>query len=267
MWSLVRAAATLSLSLSLSLSLAILIVASPVGAQGRRRGTTTRRDTVTEEAREGVSARDAEEARRLFAAGMTAIDQGLWADALGSFQRAYELTRVPSALRNVALALRALGRHRAARDAFAQLLRDHALDPTTRHDVETLRDEEIARLAVLEVAGLELQPGALLRLDGEPLTDDGARPLRVEVDPATHVLVAEREGYERFVWQGELLEGGRRRVELVLRPIGAPGDDTLLHVLLVASAIVAVGVAASVVGWWAWNEERLQPSYPQRFTL
>lgn len=214
-----------------------------------------------------MASRDAAEARRLFIQGTQAIEAGLWADAIESFERAYELTNAPSALRNVALALRALGRHREARDAFDRLLRDHQLDPDTRRDIEALRAAEAARLVALVIEGLDDADGVVLHLDGSEVRDTGARPLELELDPATHVLVAERVGFQRFVWEGELADGGRREVTLLFTPLVGPTDDTWWHVLLASSAVVLVGVAAAVAGWALWQDAQVDPSYAIRVSL
>ncbi len=245
-------------------SLVWLLDPGVADAQRERRG---RRVPAAEAPAPPPPSRDAEEGRRLFIAGTQAVEAGLWADAIESFERAYELTNAPSALRNVALALRALGRHREARDAFERLLREHTLDPETRRDLETLRAEEAARLGALVVEGLDDAEAAILHLDGAALADTGARPLELELDPATHVLVAERVGFQRFVWEGEISEGARRRVEVVFAPLVAPADDTWWHVLLASSAAVLVGVAGVVTGWALWQDAQVSPSYALRVSL
>ncbi len=249
----------------LVLFLAVLASSPGLARAQRGRGSEPRRAREASATREAATP-EAEEARRLFAAGLEAIERGLWAEALGAFERAYRLTRVPSALRNVALALRGLGRHREARDAFATLLREHALDPEARREVLSLRDEEQARLAHLSIAGLERGEGIRLRLDGEPLSDDGRRPLLVELDPTAHALVAELVGFDPFVWEGTLAEGSSTRLELVFTPT-ARSDDTLLHVALGVGGALLVAIAASVVGYVAWDDGRVEPSFARRISL
>src|SRR3972149_6272050 len=78
-----------------------------------------------------------QEARSLFLSGSSAVEAGRRAGALQSFERAYELAGVSAALYNAATALRSLGRHRDARDAFLQLLSAHGdLDANLRREAD-----------------------------------------------------------------------------------------------------------------------------------
>lgn len=211
-----------------------------------------------------LSDAEREEARALFVAGSAAVESGRWADAVGSFERAYQLTRAPSALYNLAVALRALGRHREARDAFARLLGEHELDDSMRARATTMRQEEAARVAVLELVGLDDRPGTTLRFDGRDVPDPGERPVRIETDAGSHTLIAERAGFERFVWQGTLGDGAHETVRIALRP---SGDDTAVHVVLVVTAVVALAAGGAVLGWVLHEDAQVAPRYPQRVTL
>ncbi len=209
-----------------------------------------------------------EEARALFVAGSAAIENGRWSDAVSSFERAYAITGAPSALFNRAFALRALGRHREARDDFARLLTEHDLEASMRTDAERYLAEERARVAVLELAGLAEVPHAL-RLDGRDLADAGDRPLRLDLDAGEHSLTAEREGYEPFRWEGTLADGERRRLDVVLQPLAltleAPrGDDTAVHVVIVVAVIAALAAGGAVLGWTLQESAQVQPLYDRR---
>lgn len=251
-------------AVGLALAVCLASLGDPARAQ-RRRGRQAAAPTASEASEEAPPSIEVEVARRLFQEGMLAIEQGLWLEALTSFRGAYELTRAPSALQNVAIALRALGRHREARDAFATLLREHALDPDTRREITALRDEVMASLATLEIAGLERHPDARLRLDGSPIVDDGTRPLRLSLDPSAHALVAELAGHEPFFWEGTLGGGARTQIELEFLPL-ARSDDTALHVTLVVGGVVLAALVAGLVGFIVWDEGRVQPSYETRLS-
>lgn len=208
-----------------------------------------------------------EEARALFRAGSAAVEGGRWADAVSSFERAYELTGARSALYNLAMALRALGRHRDARDAFARLLRDHEIeDAELRRTAEQMRDEESARVAVLELVGLDETARHAIRFDGREVPDSGQRPVEIETDAGRHSLLADREGFSQFVWEGALGDGQRLSVRALFQPLAttARGDDTALHVVLVVAAIAAVGAGAGVVGWYLQEQAQVQPRFPMR---
>ncbi|WP_053238430.1 tetratricopeptide repeat protein [Sandaracinus amylolyticus] len=222
--------------------------------------------TRAQAARE-LSPAEVEEARALFVAGSAAVESGRWADAVSSFERAYEITGAPSALYNLGLALRALGRHRDARDAFDRLLTAHTLDDAElRREVEQMRTEEAARVAVLELVGLDADARHAIRFDGRDVADDGARPLDVETDAGAHTLIAEREGFRPFVWEGELADGERRAVRALFEPVAtaSASDDTALHVVLVVSAIAAVAAGGAILGYVLYEDAQVRPLYDQR---
>lgn len=209
-----------------------------------------------------------EEARALFAAGAAAVDGGRWADAIRSFERAYELTGAPSALYNLGLAFRALGRHRESRDAFDRLLRDHDLEGSARADAQHLRDEEAARVAVLELVGLAEDARHAIRLDGRDVIDSGQRPVRVEADAGPHTLVTELTGFRPFVWEGTLSDGEHLRVSVLLSPDAGPivaaGDDTAVHWVIALAVGAAVIAGGAVGGYYAWDAAQVRPLYDQR---
>ncbi len=208
-----------------------------------------------------------EEARALFVAGSAAVEGGRWADAVSSFERAYELTGARSALYNLAMALRALGRHRDARDAFVRLLRDHEItDADLRRTAEQMRDEEAARVAVLELVGLDDTARHAIRFDGREVDDTGARPIAIETDAGRHSLLADREGYSQFVWEGQLTDGQHVSVRALFQPVTRVGasDDTALHVVLVVATIAAVVAGGAAIGYLVYEGAQVRPLYPQQ---
>jgi len=167
------------------------------------------------------------EARALFIAGQAAVDSERWADAVDSFRRAYLLVHAPSALYNVAYALRALGRHRESRDAFEQLLTEHEnLSEQLLRDSRRYLEEERARVAVLMLMGLDPDSTYTVRLDGAGRADDGQRPLLVEADPGSHTLTVRAPGVDQpFVWEGEVSEGAHVRVPLRFEELATGGGE------------------------------------------
>ncbi|NOY94443.1 MAG: hypothetical protein GXP55_24975 [Deltaproteobacteria bacterium] len=167
------------------------------------------------------------EARALFIAGQAAVDSERWADAVDSFRRAYLLVHAPSALYNVAYALRALGRHRESRDAFEQLLTEHDnLSEQLLTDSRRYLEEERGRVAVLMLMGLDPDSTYTVRLDGTGRSDDGQRPLLVEADPGSHTLTVRAPGVDQpFVWEGEVTEGAHVRVPLHFEEPATGAED------------------------------------------
>jgi hypothetical protein len=221
---------------------------------------------------------DLAEARALFVAGAEAARAGRWSDAVVRFARAYELSRVPAALYNLAFALRALGRHVEARDAFEELLAEHsaALDPAMLAESQRLVVEERTRIATLYIDGLAPSRRHELRLDGARIPDEGTRPVRLEADPGQHTVMVGAEGFQPFVWEGALTDGEQRHLRASLKPEKVTTrierveveDDSLFESpvfwSIVGVALIAAGVG---VGIHLQNEAQLDPMSGRRYRL
>jgi len=214
------------------------------------------------------SERAIREARSLFVAGTAAVEAGRWADAVEKFERSYELSGVAAALYNAATALRALGRHHDARDAFDVLLRVHGgdLEDEMKRSAQTLREEEAARVAVLELGGLP-PPGELtVRLDGTLATDEGGRPLAIETDAGTHTLRVELPQHEAFLWDGRLRDGEHMALRVQLRRIvldDRSDDSNFFESPIfwgIAGGVLVVG--AVIVGLLLYDAQQLDPLSP-----
>lgn len=209
---------------------------------------------------------DIQEAQALFVAGGAAIDAGRWSDAIDNFSRAYALTCAPSALYNYGVALRALGRHREARDAFDRLLTEHPqVTGETRANAESYRREEAARVAVLELAGIdpELEPD--VSLDGRAVDGTSARPIVLETDAGNHSIVARIPDHQPFVWEGELADGQRELVNVIFEEITSGGGDGVDPALIIIPIVLAVAIAGGIVaGVVLQDEAQLEPLFPDR---
>jgi menaquinone-dependent protoporphyrinogen IX oxidase len=212
-----------------------------------------------------------DEAHARYIAGNRAVEQGRWADAPVDFEKAYALSGVPSALFNVATTLRALGRHREARDAFALLLRRHGakLDAPVRKDAETLRTEEAARVAVVVLDDLPAKaPQLRVYVDGVASPDDGSRPLAIEIDSGRHALRVEEPSSQTFAWEGTFTDGERKpiQVRLVSRATvsalpdgpkgGASSSSSLWSSPIFWTAVGVVVVGGAATGGYFWHKGR-----------
>ena len=205
-----------------------------------------------------------EEALALFVAGLDAVEALRWSDAVERLEQAYVISCQYAALYNLGIALRALGRHREARDAFEHLLAEHPDMPEEmRANAQTYRSEESGRVATLELLGLEPGLRPELSFDGRPVADDGRRPLEIETDAGTHSLIARLPQHQPFVWEGSLGDGQRESVSIDFEAIvgGDRFDPTGVIIGIVAAVLVAGGVVGGVLGYEA---TRLQPLYPSR---
>jgi len=243
----------------LSIALTILLALLTLGASAQAQRTVV-------PAPEGdPSPDDLTTAREQFAAGTEAAERGRWADALGAFREAYQLSGISAALYNVGTTYRSLGRHVDARDAFEQLLREHPeLSDDMQSTVQELRDEVAARVAVLELRGVPADGSFDLRLDGRGTEVPAERPIRLETEGGRHTVRLSEPRFEPFVWEGPLTEGDTRTVEvdLVALPEDAPpptsGMSTVAKVILI-TVIGLVVVGAAVTTGVLLADEGLQP--------
>ncbi|MCB9617277.1 MAG: hypothetical protein H6722_33005 [Sandaracinus sp.] len=187
---------------------------------------------------------ESDAARDAFVAGAEAAEQQLWADSERHFARAYALSGVPAALFNRAVALRNLGREREARDAFDEVMRA-GVDEPTRVQATRLRDEAAARVVTVVVVGLDATAEHEIEVDGERRGDSGVRPLRLEVDPGTHVIELHLAGHRSHRWRGVVAAGEVVTVRAELEPI-APRRRRGWIAAVVGVAVGAAGLALGV---------------------
>ncbi len=235
-------------------ALGLLLVASTAAAQ---------RHYSLERPRGEPAGAALQEARSLFLSGSAAVEAGRWADALQSFERSYELSGVSAALYNAATALRSLGRHRDARDAFVQLLSAHSdLDANMRREAEARRTEEAARVAVLSLAGLPSDGRLQVQFDNAALTDTGERPLDIEADAGRHALRVEVPRYRPWQWEGRLTDGQYTtlNVHLELAPVEVETESVFSSpVFWIITGVVVLGAAAATT-YFIWDGAQLDPS-------
>ena len=200
-----------------------------------------------------------ERAREAFIRASQAAEEERWADALDGFEEAYLLSGVPTALYNTAMVLRAIGRHRDSRNAFIRLLEEHP-DYTGREEAERLRDEEAARVAVLELVGLDPEAEYIFRLDGRRVDVPHNTSTELETDAGDHHLEAQREGYEIFSWDGSIRDGQRQTIEVLMQEI-RDGDRPLRRnpILWIVTGLAVAG-AATFLAIYLPRQAQLEPS-------
>lgn len=199
-----------------------------------------------------------EQARQAYVDGTTAAEEARWADALRFFQRAYDLSHNPAALFNVATTLRALGRHRDARDSIDQLFRDHpSLPDELRNEALAMRTQEAARVATVAINNAPVRPDLTLRLDGRTLPVPSERPIRLETDPGQHSvdLAADQPPeLQAFHWEQALTDG-----QLAIVDVDMPEVD---HGSILASpwfwTVVGVVVIGAGVATYLYLDDKAQ---------
>jgi hypothetical protein len=201
------------------------------------------------------------EARTLYAAGLEAVGDGRWSDALAAFRRSYELSGAPPALFNAGLALRALGRAREARDVFAEVLDAlPAGESDARREAEAMLIETAARVGHLSIEEVPPVPDVTLHLDGAPV-EGGGRSVDLEIDAGDHAIIVTAPGHRPFEWRGSVTDGGRVRVRVVLE---AEAIDPVPWILVGTGAAVAIAVAIIVGVVVASESEVFQLTSPMR---
>jgi hypothetical protein len=158
---------------------------------------------------------DVAEGRLHFDRGVLLFDQGDHDGALAEFQRAWELSRRPSVLFNVATTSRMLRRYGDAIEAYRRLRAEATLTASDRQRAEReLR--ELEQLAARVRVTVD-PPDAALLVDGR------RHPVGVDivVGPGTHRAEATREDFHPAVEQITIASGETRALHLALRPVRA----------------------------------------------
>ncbi|WP_437924964.1 hypothetical protein WMF37_38945 [Sorangium sp. So ce291] len=218
------------------------------------------------------SAAELASARRLFALGLAAEDQGRWAEALETYERIRKIVVSPSLLYHLGACHEALGHVVEALNAFelamsgATARREHALARESRSRIEKLR----VRTSQIVLRLPEDAAGVHVEIDGEPINPAlvGAAIL---VTPGERRVVVRAENYEaRFeaAVQAETgavvelrAELGPRRPVASARPLAptraaplrAPAPGPRISPVAVVGAAAALAAGAVVTGVIAYD--------------
>jgi hypothetical protein len=174
------------------------------------------------------SGSDIDAARAAYVQGLDAAKNEQWSDAVEAFRHSYELSTTSAALYNLGFALRALGRHREARDTFGALLKERAaLDGSTLAQAERMRSEEAKRVVSVNVAGFDPEGAYEVLLDGVPTALSGQRELALEVDEGKHALAVHRGSRTVLRWTGSVQAGAQVSLEIDSTPQESAPDHAV----------------------------------------
>lgn len=193
-------------------------------------------------------------ARSLFQVGLQLLNEGLFADALRSFQESVELARRPRGLRNIAECFRGLGRHREARETFDAILREFPNeDPEWLLSVRRARTESAGKIAMYTISGLPTEAqNVQIRVDGA-IRDVAGPPFRVELDPGRRVVEVRADGYQEFRWEDRVPEAEIRELPVQLEEIPeAPSIVASPWFWVVTGVVIAAGAA---VGYYFLDKD------------
>jgi hypothetical protein len=162
-------------------------------------------------------------ARESYVQGIEAAKNERWFDAVEHFRHSYELSHTTAALYNLGVALRALGRHREARDTFSVLLEGAGkLDQATRENAEKLLRDAGQRVVPLRIAGFDPAGAYEVVVDGVPNAVSGETELTLEVDEGRHALSVQRGARSVLRWTGAVQAGSPLSLELAAPPPEEP---------------------------------------------
>ena len=174
-------------------------------------------------ARVHAEPRSVDLAREAYIQGIDAAKNERWFDAVEHFRHSYELSHTTAALYNLGVALRALGRHREARDTFAVLLKEgQKLDDATRENAQKLLRDAGQRVVQLRIAGFVAQGSYEVVVDGVPNAVSGETELTLELDEGRHALSVQRGARSVLRWTGAVRAGSPLSLELEAPPPEEP---------------------------------------------
>lgn len=182
--------------------------------------------------------RDAE-ARGLFEAGRAAFDQGRYPDALGYFDRAYQLSRRAQLLYNIGQVHDRLRHDEEALQAFQQYLKQV---PGAENRVEVQHRIEALRQAMVGTLHFTIAPnGAQVWIDGEAKTIDNTG--RIEVSTGSHEILVRAQGYDELRQRMNVRGGDMIELPITLQP----SDGSAAPAVTPASVITTTPTQPSVV--------------------
>lgn len=157
-----------------------------------------------------------------------------YTDALDYFQRAEAAHHAPTLMLRIARAHAKLGQFVNAREAYLSVKRENLdanapaafLQARTDAEAELPQVEAHIATVTLEVAG-PTRDAARLKLDGTPLPS-AAVGLPYPVDPRSHTIDAEADGFEPTQLEFSVESGGSATVNVVLRRLPQQTPTTAL---------------------------------------
>jgi tetratricopeptide (TPR) repeat protein len=203
--------------LALTLATTCLLVEFASGAKLARAQPVSEPPVVTTTL--GTSGEDLER-------GLTALQEGRFAEAVVAFNAAYAVNANPAALLNLGIAYTSLGKpHDAARALTAYL--EHADAEQDALAMQGARSEIERLRADNGVIQLQFMPaGAQLRVDGEPITPEHGEVL---VAPGLRHVDVSAEGYAPFD-QTLDVQPGLFTLAVELKPVAQPGTLPVVEV-------------------------------------
>jgi hypothetical protein len=237
-----------SIRTSIAVVLAVSLFSSPAFAQPKRPKSVA--ETLSGEA------------RKQFDAGVALAQRGQWDGARASWRAAYEASKNPRVLFNVAISERQLGRYAAAIDMFNRELTEGkgTLTPEEETEVRGI----IAGLEKL-VASLAIdvsEPGADVYVDGDRV---GQSPLPgpIRLQLGRRNVRASKSGFSDTIETVELQGGGTGKITLKMVPYV---KTNLVTVTVIGAPNAIVKIDGREVGPAPYKGQVTVSAEPHQFT-
>ena len=204
--------------------------------------------------------------------GASLAQNGAWDSAAICFERLREratddVMRGDAAF-NLGIAYQSLGRHREARDVFAEWLGAHAAasDDATRSQVAQLFAQESGRVGGVVLSLPTPTPeGTEVRVNGR--VADVRSSTTVEVDPGTQAITVSAPGHTTFTWDGRVDDGARVAVDVVLIPIAPPPENIVESPVFWVGMVLLAGAIAGGVIAGVFLQDEAQVDAPAGFEV
>ena len=163
----------------------------------------------------GVAAQNAkEQAKKHYAQGQKFFDEGRFAEAEASFQRAHDVSPHPIVLLSIAESRVGQGNFVGAVTAFERYLKESP-GAKDKAKIEARIREIKAKPGKLAIRSAPA--GAKITVDGEPVT--GTTPTSVELTPGLHEVVFSLDDHHSVTKRIDVAYGSNEVVKVDLRPI------------------------------------------------
>jgi hypothetical protein len=232
---------------AVSATFAVWLASGAVFAQGAPQQATTGQATAGQATVTAPVDPREREARAAFEAGVAALTDERYADALTHFERSYEVRRAASVALNLGITLRALGRLVEARARLNEFLELANPAQHERHDreVATFIADISRRVGRVRITALEPASARLL-IDGRRAVLDDRD--EVVVDPGEHRIEGVLAGFETAQETVRIETGGRAEVSLRLR-VRRVSDPRVTDPRVTVAPPQGGGVLQSPVFW------------------
>jgi hypothetical protein len=169
------------------------------------------------------------QAEARYFAGQKLYQEGKLDEALTELRASYEVVKSPNSLLYVARCHRGLNQLATAYDTYAQVIADAGTEKKYAKTKQAAEEEqaELAGKVGRIVIDIDMPEGVgapRVRI-GDRNVDSTMYDRELTIEAGTVAVHAEAPGHKPFDWEGEVVAGETRRVEVLLSPETPQADD------------------------------------------